>query len=68
MKEASGTNDGAEAAARKFVRADSGGDALADAALAGWLAAHPDNERALQRVELAVGLARPRAAAPSSSL
>jgi hypothetical protein len=68
MKEASGTNDGAEAAARKFVRADSGGDALADAALAGWLAAHPDNERALQRVELAVELARRLAAEPSSTL
>jgi TolB-like protein len=68
MKEASGTNDGAEAAARKFVRADSGGDALADAALAGGLAAHPDNERALPRVELAVELARRLAAEPSSSL
>src|SRR5215207_9760930 len=68
MNEASETNDGAEAAARRFVRADSGGDAFADAALAGWLAAHPDNERALQRVELAVELGRRLAADPASAL
>jgi len=68
MKEAGETNAGAEAAARRFVRADSGGDALADAALASWLAAHPDNERALQRVELAVELGRRLAADPASAL
>jgi TolB-like protein len=58
----------AEEAARRFVRADSGGDALADAALGSWLASHPDNERALQRVELAVELGRRLAADPASAL
>jgi TolB-like protein len=61
-------NDGGEAAARQFVRTDSSGDALADAALASWIAAHPDNERALQRVELAVELGRRLAADPASPL
>jgi TolB-like protein len=61
-------NDGTETAARQFVRTDSSGDALADAALASWLAAHPDNERALQRVELAVALGRRLAAEPANAL
>jgi TolB-like protein len=67
-RDASEADDGADEAARRFVRADSGGDALADAALASWLAAHPRNERALQRVELAVELARRLAADPASPL
>jgi TolB-like protein len=61
-------NGGADEAARRFVRADSGGEADADAPLASWLAARPANERALQRVELAVELGRRLAADPTSAL
>ncbi len=54
-------------AARWFVRVDAGGsrDHLE---LAAWLEARPENERALQRVELAAALGRQLAADPSSAL
>lgn len=58
---------GAEAA-RRFVSVDSGSDPAADAALATWLDATPANERAFERVELAVALGRRLAADPSSAL
>jgi len=67
--DATDANDGAdEAAARRFVRADSGGEPDSDAMLASWIAARPANERALQRVELAVELGRRLAADPASAL
>ena len=65
------TNDDAtgdaDEAARWFVRVDSGSEPNVDAALAGWLA-EPGNERALERVELAVALGRRLAADPTSAL
>lgn len=61
-------DEGADAAARRFVRADAGSELDADAVLATWLAARPANERALQRVELAVELGRRLAADPNSGL
>ena len=65
--DAKGT-DGADAAAAWFVRVDSGSEPAADAALAGWLAERPANERAMERVELAVELGRRLAAEPGHAL
>lgn len=61
-------DDSAADAARHFVGVDSGSDPAAEAELASWLAAHPANERALQRVELSVELGRRLAADPASAL
>jgi TolB-like protein len=66
--DATEANDGPETAARRFVRADSSAERDADPALAGWLAAHPANERGMERVELAVELGRRLAADPGSPL
>ena len=54
-------------AARRFVRVDAG-EPGADAELAAWLAERPDNEGALERVELAVALGKRLAADPASAL
>jgi TolB-like protein len=61
-------NDAAAEAAGRFVRADAGDSAAGEAELARWLAAHPDNERAMERVELAVELGRKLTAEPGSAL
>ena len=58
--------DAAGEAGRWYVRLDSG--AADDAALSAWLDERPENERALERVELAVALGRRLAADPSSAL
>jgi TolB-like protein len=57
----------AQAAARLFVAVD-GGTPGADRELAGWLAERHENERALERVDLAVALGKRLAADPSSPL
>lgn len=54
-------------AAERFVQLDAG-NGQDDPAVAAWLAAHPANERALERVELAVVLGRRLAADPGSAL
>jgi TolB-like protein len=59
---------GPDAAARRFVSVDAGGEPNAEAELASWLDAQPANEVALQRVELAVALGRQLAANPASAL
>ncbi|HUQ52536.1 MAG TPA: hypothetical protein VM692_09960 [Gammaproteobacteria bacterium] len=66
--DATEANDEAAEAARRFVRADSGSEPANDAELASWLAARPANERAMQRIDLAVELGRRLAAEPSSAL
>jgi TolB-like protein len=60
-------SDAGPAAARGFVRADAG-EPGADAELAKWLAERAENERALERVELAVALGKRLAAEPGSAL
>jgi TolB-like protein len=62
-------NDASNAgeAAERFVRADAGAPGGAEA-LARWLAEHPANERALERVELAAVLGKRLAADPGSAL
>jgi TolB-like protein len=60
-------SDAGPAAARGFVRADAG-EPGADAELAKWLAERAENERALERVELAAALGKRLAAEPSSAL
>lgn len=66
MNRTDAANDSATAeAARRFVRGDSG--RAPDGAAEGWTAADPANEGAMQRVELAVELAR-RLAAESTSV
>lgn len=69
MKQGNATSGGATAgeAARRFVRADSGGRG-ADAELREWLEERPENERALERVELGVALGRRLAADAGSAL
>ena len=69
MKQRNATGGGATAgdAARRFVRAD-GGERGADAELGEWLEEGPENERALERVELGVALGRRLAADPGSAL
>jgi len=62
------TDAGADAAAAWFVRVDSGSEPATDAALADWLAERPANERAMERVELAVELGRRLAADPAHAL
>jgi TolB-like protein len=54
-------------AARVFVRIDAGAPGAVDEH-ASWLAARPENERAFERVELAVALAKRLAAEPGSAL
>ena len=54
-------------AARWFVRVDAG-ESRDDAGLAAWLLERPENERALQRVELAAALGKRLAADPASAL
>lgn len=54
-------------AAERFVRADAGHPGGVDA-LAVWLAERPENERALERVELAVALGRRLAADSGNAL
>ena len=66
--DAKGADAGADEAAKWFVRVDSGREPAADAALAGWLAERPANERAMERVELAVELGRRLAAEPGHAL
>jgi TolB-like protein len=66
--DASHASDAAEQAAGRFVRADSGDSAAGKTELAKWLAARPGNERAMERVELAVELGRRLAAEPGSAL
>jgi TolB-like protein len=66
--DATHASEGADAAAHWFVRVDSGGEPATDAALAAWLCEQPAHERAMQRVELAVELARRLAADPNSAL
>ena len=66
--DAKDTDAGADAAAAWFVRVDSGSEPAADAALADWLAERPANERAMERVELAVELGRRLAADPAHAL
>ncbi len=70
MKENAATHSdlAGDEAAGWFVRVDAGADAADEAALARWLAERPQNERALERVELAAVLARRLAADPSSAL
>lgn len=58
--------DATDEAGRWYVRVDSG--AADDAALSAWLDEKPENERALERVELAVALSRRLAADPGSAL
>jgi TolB-like protein len=60
-------SDAGAAAARGFVRVDAGEPGAA-AALAKWLAERAENERALERVELAAALGKRLAAEPSSAL
>jgi TolB-like protein len=69
MKQGNATGGGATAgeAARRFVRAD-GGESGADAELCEWLKEGPENERALERVELVVALGTRLAADPRSAL
>jgi TolB-like protein len=69
MTRTDSTNAGSagEEAARWFVRVDAG-EHPDDPNLAAWLEARPENERALQRVELAAALGRQLAAEPSSAL
>lgn len=69
MKQRNATSGGATTgeAARRFVRAD-GGESGADAELGEWLEERPENERALERVELVVALGRRLAADPGSAL
>ena len=57
-----------EAAARSFVRVDAEPAGDGNAELARWLANRPVNERAMERVELAVELGRRLAADPASPL
>ena len=65
----SDATDGAEeAAARGFVRVDSGLEPDDDAQLVRWLANRSVNERAMERIELAVELGRRLAADPASPL
>lgn len=59
--------DSAGEAAERFVRVDAWEPGAADE-LARWLAAHPEHEKALERVELAVVLGKRLAADPSSPL
>src|SRR5512134_702260 len=59
---------GAGEAADWFVRVDSADEPSSAAALSAWLVAQPANERALERVELAVELGRRLAADPRSAL
>ena len=54
-------------AAGQFVRFDAG-EAGAGAELAAWIGERPENERALERVELAAELGRRLAADPQSRL
>ncbi len=56
-----------EEASRRFVRVDAG-EPGAGAELAQWLAERPEHERGLERVELAVHLARRLAAEAGSAL
>ncbi len=58
--------DAAREAGRWYVRLDAG--AADEVALAAWLDEKPENERALERVELAAALGRRLAADPSSAL
>ena len=58
--------DAAGEAGRWYVRLDAG--AADETALSAWLDEKPENERALERVELAVALGRRLAAEPSSAL
>jgi TolB-like protein len=69
MKRGNATGGGATAgeAARRFVRAD-GGESGADAELGEWLEEGPENERALERVELVVALGTRLSADPGSAL
>jgi TolB-like protein len=66
-KDSTGNEAEAASAARRFVSVDAG-EQGADVALASWLAERPEHERALERVELAVVLARRLAAEPDSPL
>jgi TolB-like protein len=68
MKRTTQTRPGEDAgeAAARFVRVDSGSEPAAT--LHTWLAADSTNERALERVELAVELGRRLAADPASAL
>jgi TolB-like protein len=69
MKQGNAGSGGATAgeAARRFVRVDSG-ERGAEAELAAWLDDRPENEPALERVELAVALGKRLAADPGSAL
>lgn len=66
-KDVTQTSSVAEEAAREFVRLDAGGPRAAEAHST-WLAAQPENERAFERVELAVALTKRLAAEPGSPL
>ena len=66
--DAKDTDAESDAAAAWFVRVDSGSEPAADAGLADWLAERPANERAMERVELAVELGRRLAADPAHAL
>lgn len=59
--------DSAGEAADRFVRVDAGEPGAADE-LSRWLAARPEHEQALERVELAIVLGKRLAADPSSGL
>jgi TolB-like protein len=66
-KDSTGNDAGSGEAAGRFVSVDAG-DQGADVALASWLAERAEHERALERVELAVALAKRLAAEPGSAL
>ena len=66
-RDSTGSRTGPDEAARRFVRIDAG-EAGADAELTTWLAERDENERALERVELAVALGRRLAADPDNAL
>src|SRR5262245_66465903 len=65
--DSTGSETGADSAARRFVSVDAG-EQGADVALASWLDERPEHERALERVELVAALARRLAADPASAL
>ena len=66
-KDSTGADSTADGAARLFVRVDAG-ETGATGELARWLDERPENERALERVELAMALGKRLAAEPRSAL